>query len=475
MVLIIATIPRLPRGICFGDSGGLQLAAATLGITHPPGYAGYVSLGHLATLVPGTSPAYMVSLACLGAGLLALLLGILLQVRLGVPTGLAATVALALTAHPRVWANLLAPEVYMPSLALIAGVAYLLAKYSRLGRRRELLLAGLLFGLALANRPPVVLLLPFVLIAWWIAERKRTTSWPRSIRSLLLAAGVAVLPAVYSLGYLLIRDKPETPLNYIQQYNEEFRTLPDSQAGFSARLERAVWHATGRQFHDRLGNTVSGARGRLIWLRNRLLPNRPLTFVIGLILVLFGAVVSFRRCPTSGLLLIGFAIASLVFLCAYRITDDAADFLPLMFAMAVFAGAALSTLFLRQSERQTRLATTFIFIVAAVFTLIHAPRRYPVGRAADARPYLMEIDLPSLPQSAMLCSSWASSCPLWYAQHVLGQRPDIDIINADPGNWPRFIAQDPDRPIFTTSDPGHLDGFTVTPHFPLWQLESSTP
>ena len=61
-IAIAVTVPRLPSSICLGDSGGIQLAAATLGITHPPGYVGYMSLAHLFTLVPGVDPAYMVSL-----------------------------------------------------------------------------------------------------------------------------------------------------------------------------------------------------------------------------------------------------------------------------------------------------------------------------------------------------------------------------------------------------------------------------
>ena len=432
LVLAGVTIPQLPPGICYGDSGGLQLASATLGITHPPGYAGYVSLGFIATLVPGVSPAYMVSLACLAAGLVALLLGILMQVRLGVPPGLAGAVVLCLTAHPRIWANLLIPEVYMPSLAFLAASTYLLVKYTRLGRRHDLILAGLLFGVVLANRPPVVLTLPFFLGAWWLAEKGRTTSWWRSVRVLLLAAGAAAVPVVYSLGYLWVRDTPRTPFNYIAQYNDEFHVLPETGAGAPAKLERVVWHATGRQFHDRLGITWAGARLRLIWLRNRLLPTRLLTFTIGLIIVLFGAVVAFRRCPSSTLLLVGFAVASIVFVCAYKVTDAAADFLPLLFAVAVLGGAALSSLFAARRARPAQAATVLILAAAVVFTLFHAPRRYPAGRAADARPYLALIEWETLPTNTMICSSWFRSCPLWYAQHVLGRRPDIEVINATP-------------------------------------------
>ena len=61
MVIAAVTVPRLPPGICYGDSGDLQTASATLGIAHPPGYAGYVTLGYLITRIPGVDPACLVS------------------------------------------------------------------------------------------------------------------------------------------------------------------------------------------------------------------------------------------------------------------------------------------------------------------------------------------------------------------------------------------------------------------------------
>lgn len=49
--------PHLPPSICFSDGGDLQLASVTLGIMHPPGYAGYTTLGWLVSRIPGVDPA----------------------------------------------------------------------------------------------------------------------------------------------------------------------------------------------------------------------------------------------------------------------------------------------------------------------------------------------------------------------------------------------------------------------------------
>ena len=90
-------------------------------------------------MIPGKKGFAVVlgSLACLAAGIAAICLGMLVQVRLGGNAWVAAVIGVALTAQPGVWKNLLAPEVYAPSLAFLAGSAYLLLKYGRRGRRRE--------------------------------------------------------------------------------------------------------------------------------------------------------------------------------------------------------------------------------------------------------------------------------------------------------------------------------------------------
>ncbi|MBU0718364.1 MAG: DUF2723 domain-containing protein [Planctomycetes bacterium] len=546
-LIAAVTIPRLPSGVCFGDSGGLQLAAATLGITHPPGYVGYASLGYLATLVPGVSPAYMVSLACWASGLVAILLCVMTQVRLGVATALACAIGLLLTGHARVWSNLLVPEVYLPTLALQASAAYLLIKYARLGRRRHLLAAVLLLGIALANRPPVALTLPFFVIAASIAQRRWATSRRDSAKTFALAAGFLLLPGVYALAYLWVRDAPDTPYNYLEQYNAEFGTLPNATAGTPAKLERIRWLVTGQQFRDKLGSGWSGVRSRLRWLRNNLLPNRPATLAIASVLVVFGGFVAYRRCPVSGWLLGGFAIGSIAFLCVYRVYGDAADFLPLLFSAGVFAGVAVSYLpgqnslsgagfspaecspacgdprGLKPAARNIeagnalehfrkpgsavpvpsplakggkrgvsrhpdtedspevraswvgRVAPWLLLLAAGLFTIVDAPKRLDAGRSADATTFMDKLDLETFPPNALICSGWNRSTPLWYAQYVLGRRPDIKIINASPGHWRRMIESIPGHPAFTTSDPGNCPEYTVTPYRNTWRVDAAPP
>jgi hypothetical protein len=481
---VLVTVPRLPQGICKGDSGGLQLACATLGITHPPGYAGYASLGYLATLVPGTDPAYMVTLAGLAYGLLTLLLCILMQVRLGVSVGIACTMSLALTVYPRVWSNLLAPEVYMPSLMFIAAAAYLLTRYWRCGLRRDLYLAALPLGMALGNRPPVALTLPFFLLAWWWASKRWDGSWRRSVRSLALTAAVGAVPILYTLGYVWVRDTPRTPYNYIEQFNAEANALPSADEGPKAKARRIVWLMTGQQFSDKMGNTWAGIRQKLRWLRNELIPGRlvsiqlmPFRFIVlgfGLVIIVLAAVIAFQRCRVETVLLAGMAMGSVVFVCMYRMHGDAADILPVLFVLAVLSGVALSPMFPVDIRGWRRLTAGGLAAVACIVTVLDAPYRHKTGHRLNGLPFLDQVDMPTLPDGAVICSHWGTSTPLWYAQIVLFERTDIHIINALESEWMRMAEEMFHRPIFSATKPSFHSGFTGTPFRNLWRLKRMT-
>ena len=461
---------RLPPGVCYGDSGDLQLACATLGIPHPPGYVGYVTIGYIIALVPGVDPAYLVSLACLGSGLAALLLCILVQIRLGVSPWAASAVGLAWTAHHLVWSNLVAPEVYMPSLAFLTGAVYLLIKYSRLGRVRDLLIAAVLFGIAMFNRPPVALAAPFFLLAWWLARRRNGLSWRGSLKPLLLVGGCAVLPGVYSLGYVLWRDGPETPYNYIEEFNAESESLPDVRSGLEARLERAVWLLTGRQFEGKIGNTWRGVRAKLRWVRHRIGPNDTGTFMVGLSLVILGAVVAGRRCGVCCWLLGGMCVQAIVFVCAYRIHGQAADLLPLMFAVAVFAGVALSPLFPVDGAKPGRVIAVALFLAVSIAVVTSGPHTRTQGHGRDATPFLASVNVTTMPERSVIFAGWEESLPLRYAGLVLSDRRDIRIVTAHPANWLRMAEDFGDRPVFVTAPYERLKGHALTPFRNLWRL-----
>jgi hypothetical protein len=443
-VLVVLTVPRLPPGICFHDPGELQVTAATLGIAHPPGYAGYASLGHLLTYIPGVSPAYAVTLGCLGAGLAALALCALAQVRLGVNAWLAAALIAVLAAHPRVWINLVVPEVYAPSLAFEAGAAYLLLRYIRpeqAAKRRDLLLAALLLGVALANRPPVALaLVGFVAalgVVWW----RRRTPLRQVVRDALLAAACLAVPCVYTAGYLWVRDAESTVHNYIEGYNAVAGTLPDMDAGPAAKAERIAWLVTGQQFKAERSWSFAEIPGRLRWLVEQVALGRDAVFVLVVTAAVWGATVTNRRSSASMLLLIGMALAATTFVCTYRVHDTAADMLPILWVLTVFAGVA----------------TEF-----------------------DATPFVRTADLPTLPTNALVLAAWREACPLQYARWVETARSDIEAATLTPNRWlpraRRHVARPDGRagPVYLAKPITVPDDVTLTPYRNLWRLDFSS-
>lgn len=489
-VVAVVTLPRLPPGICFNDPGDLQLASVTLGIMHPPGYAGYVTLGYLASWIPWVDPAYLVSLACLASGMAALLLCALIPLRLGVNPWIASACALALFAYPRVWSNLIAPEVYAPSLAFLAAAVYAIMRYARLGRRRDLLVGAALLGFALANRPPVLLTLPFFLIAWWSARQRWEGSWRRSAASLSLAVACGALPGLYSLGYLWVRDRPDISYNYIDMHNAEANVLPEAAEGWRAKIQRIVWQTRAIQFSGQMGNTLPGVRSKLRWLRHAVFGFLSTTTVAAaLFLAVLGAGVIHRRCRASAWLLSGLAFGSVAFVCAYRVYGQAADLLPLLFALTVVSGVTAS-LFLdavippilrRQADTVRQVVPIALFVTLSLLHLFNVPRRPQTALAANALPYLAELDMATLPKDTVICSSWHHSLPLLYAKHIISKRSDIEIINAMPDRWPEWIAEIEEgratrrRPILAVRKCAALDGFVVTPYRNVWRVERAQP
>ena len=462
----IVTFPQPPFGVYFGDAGGLQLAAATLGITHPPGYPGYAALGYLLTLVPTISPAFQVTMLYWAAGLFAMTLGVMLQVRLRVNRGVACAVMLIWMIHERVFPNLIGPEVYVLSLTLIVAASNALMTFADDRKKRSLALAAFLYGFALANRPPVALLLPFVLGAWWMAIRSWSPKWRDAIRSLGLATGCALVPMVFSFSYVWVRDSPATPYNYIDQYNQEFNVLPQSDEGPAAKFERVWWHLSGAQFRSSMGSSFAGVTAKLKWVCETVIDYGWWSSATGALLAAFGAVVAMRRSATGGLMLIGMIFQSLVFVCLYRVYGQAADLLPLLFAIAVLGGVAIS----HPIGRQRRWIGLVMAVGAAAVVLFLDLQRAPKARPRDARQYLADVDLPSLPRNAVICTMWETATPLWYAQHVLTNRDDILIINASPSNWLRLVQPHLARPIFMTEHRELSGDYKVVPFRNLFRL-----
>lgn len=467
------TVPRLPPGICYGDAGDLQAACALGGIAHPPGYPVLVSMGWVLTRLPGIEPAYMISLACLACGIAALAVGTVMQIRLGVPAGLAGAATLVVAGHPRVWQNLLAPEVYAPSLLFYAGGVYLLWRHARVGKVSDLVWGSLLWGLAVASRPATVLLAPFLVIAFYFGTRQHGMTWGPALRRLGLAVALAAVPTIYSLAFLWVRDTPDTAYNYIEQYNAEAQAFQDADQGPHAKFERMVWQARGAQFANMMGNTWRGVRTRFRWLAGEMeLDTRPPRWAAAALVVLaWGLGIS--RCKMAGCLLMGMMVQNMGFICAYRVSGQAANILPMLWAGGLLAGVAVSIMLPKQRSKWRAMVSVAVLAAAGVWTVLD--HRVAHGKIRDAVDYVEQADLATLPANAVIWSDWGTSPPLWYARAVSTKRTDIAVVNASPGGWPRMIAAYMDRPIFYINEFAKTpEGYALVRYRNLWKLVPDT-
>lgn len=203
-VLYVTTMtPGLGGGV---DSAELQHAAYRLSIVHPTGYPLYLLMTRaFIALVPFGDVAWRVNLlsALCAAGAVALVYAIASFLT---RSRVAGVFAAALTAtHPLVWQQATIAEVNSLNLLLVAALVYILLRWASPeedGWRPPLVLAGLLFGLALANHRVSLLALPGALlfIVWSVREGA-----PLSTRSALRTLGAALLPLLL-YAYIPLRD-----------------------------------------------------------------------------------------------------------------------------------------------------------------------------------------------------------------------------------------------------------------------------
>ena len=230
LVAFVVYLRTLLPGIAFGDWGEMQTVPHVLGVAHPTGYPTYVLIAWLAELLPFGSVAFRANL--LSAVFVGATVGtlVLIGLRLGVRPAIAAGGALALGAVGTVWAAATVLEVN--PLHLLFGALLLHRSLVWADRRstRDLVIGGLLVGLALGNHLLTLFLAPFVgLFVLWAGRRElRARPW-----ILAGAAGAGLLGlAVYV--YIPLAASLSPPLAY---------NHPTTLDGF-------LWLVEGTQFRD---------------------------------------------------------------------------------------------------------------------------------------------------------------------------------------------------------------------------------
>ena len=485
----------LMPGVGFWDTGEFQTVLPILGTAHSPGYPTYVILGFLGNvaLTPLGEPAYRVTvLSLLFTGVAAVATMALVRRLTGwLPIALAAGLGLALT--PVVWLNATRADPHPLHLAFVALLVLALVRWQQdrdelepAAGDRRLLLAAALFGLSAGNHSLTLLLAPAIGLFVLVVE-------PGLVRRpRFVAACLAVAFGTLALVYLELPVRAglvPAPLVYGH---------PDTWDGF--------WYiALAQQFQGSLGDPLANLPAKLDELVT--LASQQLGPLV--LLVPPALLVAARRAPAYTLLSGVAMVVTVLFNTSYSNADIERYYLgPVLWVWSWLGilGAEVSNLvatalvdddgrfrgpFARLStgttnrpsaalpggrwERVGVVAATVVgglLLVPSVADL--EPRREGADRstATGASEWLAEA-LPVVPRDAVLVSWWSTSTPLWYSQHVLGQRTDVFVVDdrtmldLDLGRAPdvidRYLGQRPVLVIRLERDlPELTDRFAMT-------------
>jgi hypothetical protein len=401
--------------MAFDDWGELQTVPHVLGIAHPTGYPTYILAARLFELLPIGSVAFRSNLFAAVCVAVALAVMTSTTMRLGVRPVIAATVAVATGAIGTIWASAVVAEVNALHLAFIALIVDRSLAWADERRTRDLALGGLLIGLSLGNHLLTAFVAPFfVLFALWagratLLERKRLILVP-------LATGLAGL-AVYLYIPLAASLDPPLPYNH-----------PTTFDGF--------WFlVTGEQFRGQydglftvssLGVLVDALPTLWTTALSRATGVVPLVGLAGL------AILAVRR-TAFGLACLGAFLVGIDVWANYLRLEHylLVPWLLLGLGAAVAAEWAVRRLEGVLPRRAEAAAGPATALVAAAFALLLVAINLPTADLSGDRSARTYVDtlFGALPADAAVLSFWGASSPLWHAQLVLGERPDVLVVD----------------------------------------------
>jgi hypothetical protein len=415
VVALVLYLRTLLPDMAFDDWGELQTVPSVLGIAHPTGYPTYILAARLFELLPIGSVAFRANLfaaVCVAVALAALTSG---SLRLGVRPAIAAAAAIATGAIGTVWASAVVAEVNALHLAFMALIIDRSLAWADGRRTRDLALGGLLVGLSLGNHLLTAFTAPFfVLFALWaghetLLERKRLILVPVAT----LAAGLAVylyIPIAASLGPPLPYNNPTTPEAFwFLVTGEQFRSQYDGL--FTAANLRVLLDGLPALA------TIAPARATIVL---------PVLGLVGLGILVVRRTAFGLACV--GALLVGIDVwANYLRLEHYLLVPS----LLLGLGTTIALEAAARGLEARLPRRAGDVAGPAVAVAAVGLAVaLVAVNLATVDKSGDrsARTYV-DAMFATLPRNAAILSFWGASSPLWHAQHVLGERPDVLIVD----------------------------------------------
>ncbi len=387
------------------DGGDLVTAVARGSIPHPPGFPTYLLLGELFICLPWGEPAWRLNvmsavLAASAAALTASAVGLLSISSL--PSrdhdwSPALCAGLSLGLSPLFWSQAVITEVYAPA-ACLAALVMLLAL-----RKAPPWAMGLAWGLGVAAHPSLVFLAPVVAWGAWGGERGRLERLSRVGLLALLGWGAMGGPV------LLARRGAPSPWGSVD-------TLP----GWWAFVSGQIYH--GYVFGLAL---TAWPRRLLAWMGLLVRQFTPL----GAGLVVLGWLRLWReRRPLAGISAGAFGAFS-VYAIGYDTVDSVAYLVPALPLMVLWLGCGLAQA-AAWIRRRSRAGVWLILLLPLLQALLFWGQA-DVSNDRTAVEWA-ESTLEQAPHQAVLLTARdAHTFTLWYVHEVLGQRPDVLVLDRD--------------------------------------------
>jgi len=463
----------------FWDTGEAQTVPPTLSIFHPTGFPTYAMLGWLWSQLPIGEVAWRMNLlsgvsVAIASGLVVLITGHLIGERERLLRAAAAGVAgaaFAFASEP--WENATRADVHAVSILSVTLVVWLLFTWraaEQAGSPRAggwLFAAALAFGLGLGVHP-IIGLFAFGTAAWlFVVDRRFWRRW-----RLIAACAVAVAIGIGSFAYIWVRaiTAPEPPLFYAH---------PDTWDRFRYLVLAEQFSGLFREFEQPFADL-----GRK-WLDvERVLSAQ--FFAPGWLLVAVGAaVVAARSLGTFAVLLL-FVAGNVIYSMNFQDGDIDRYYMPTVAVLAPLLGVALATIGAACAQAVAEVGRRLVTTLDARRSLASIGGALVLGLGAllpaasvvagyeahdqsenrDAADWVASVHA-LLPPNAVVVSWWSYSTPLWHHRWVLGERPDVTIIDE------RNILDDGYRTM-NNAIRAHFGRRPVYVVLPNWEFENVT-
>jgi len=463
----------------FWDTGEAQTVPATLSIFHPTGFPVYAMLGWVWSLLPFGEVAWRMNLlsgvsVAAAAALVVLIAGHLIGERHRTLRALAAGIAgLAFAFASEPWENATRADIHAINVLFVAIIVWLLFTWRAAERAgaphagRWLAGAAFAFGLGMGAHP-LAGLSAFGIAAWLLIVDPRI--WKRWRLIAVCAALLAIGVSSYAYIYLRAIVDPEPPLFYAH---------PDT-------WERFRYLVFAEQFRELFGDFGSPLDD--FWAKwadaERVLAAQ---FVVpGWLLVAVGAATLAVRQLGAFVFLALVVVANVVYSMNFRDGDIDRYYLPTLVATAPLLGVATAAIAASVARavaetgrrlvasypsrrRVASLGGAIVLALAAALpgaALVTGYGAHDQSQNREADLWVASV-LDRMPPNAVIVSWWSYSTPLWYHRWILGERPDVTIIDE------RNILDDGYRTMRNAirSYFGERPVYVVPPH---WEYERLT-